>query len=39
MQILDSVVPIVIPCAIDGGLSEVSFLLDFWPLNTIPLDF
>jgi hypothetical protein len=22
-----------------GGLSEMSFLLDFWPLNTIPLKF
>jgi hypothetical protein len=22
-----------------GGLSEMSFLIDFWPLNTIPLKF
>jgi hypothetical protein len=23
----------VIPCDIDGGLSEMTFLIDFWPLN------
>jgi hypothetical protein len=28
-----------IPCDIDGGLSEISFLIDFWHLNTIPLEF
>jgi hypothetical protein len=28
-----------IPCDIDGGLSELSFLIDFWSLNTIPLKF
>jgi hypothetical protein len=22
-----------------GGLSEMSFHIDFWPLNTIPLEF
>jgi hypothetical protein len=22
-----------------GGLGEMSFLVDFWPLNTIPLEF
>jgi hypothetical protein len=27
--LLHSVVPIVIPCAIDGGLSETTFLIDF----------
>jgi hypothetical protein len=37
----DSGVPIVIPYAIEGGgrpLSEMAFLIDFWSLNTIPLD-
>jgi hypothetical protein len=34
-----SAVPIVNPCAIDGRLCRMSFLLDFWPLNTIPLKF
>jgi hypothetical protein len=31
----------VIPCDIDGGggLGEMSFLIDFWPLNTISLEF
>jgi hypothetical protein len=31
----------VISCAIDGlsGLSEMSFPIDFWLLNTIPLEF
>jgi hypothetical protein len=35
-----SVVPFVIPYAIDGrGLSDMTFLIDFWLLNTIPLEF
>jgi hypothetical protein len=29
----------VIPCDIDGGLSEISFLIDFLPLNTISLKY
>jgi hypothetical protein len=30
----------VILCDIDGGgLCEMSFLIHFWPLNTIPLNF
>jgi hypothetical protein len=34
MTLYRSVVPVVIPYACD-----MSFILDFWRLNTIPLDF
>jgi hypothetical protein len=33
------IVASVIPCDIDGELNEMSFVEDFWPLNTIPVEF